>query len=91
MECAGQGKANLVEEILKKTRRGKPMVTANEFDPAGYTVFGRVARESPAPLVRATLDTLKKFGGEINAKCHSGSDTVTKSFSHVSKRSVKRN
>ena len=57
MECAGQGKANLVEEILKKTRRGKPMVTANEFDPAGYTVFGRVARESPAPLVRATLDT----------------------------------
>jgi len=48
------------------------MVTANEFDPAGYTVFGRVARESPAPLVRATLDTLKKFGGEINAKCHSG-------------------
>ena len=72
MECAGQGKANLVEEILKKTRRGKPMVTANEFDPAGYTVFGRVARESPAPLVRATLDTLKKFGGEINTKCHSG-------------------
>ena len=74
MECAGQGKANLVEEILRKTRRGKPMVTANEKDPAGYTVFGRVARESPAPLVRATLDTLKKFGGEINTKCTSGID-----------------
>ena len=25
METAGQGKANLVEEILKKTRRGKPL------------------------------------------------------------------
>ena len=47
MECSGQGKANLVEEILKKTRRGKPLVTPAEFDPHGYTAFGRVARESP--------------------------------------------
>ena len=55
METSGQGKANLVEEILKKSRRGKPLVTPVEFDPNGYTPFGRVAREAPAPLVRATL------------------------------------
>ena len=72
MECAGHGKANLVEEILKKSRRGKPLVTAIEYDPAGYTAFGRVARESPAPLVRATIATLLKFGGDINQKCRSG-------------------
>ena len=72
MECAGQGKANLVEEILKKSRRGKPLVTAVEYDPNGYTAFGRVARESPAPLVRATLIALQKFGGDVNQKCRTG-------------------
>ena len=50
METASKGQANLVEEILKKKRRGKPLVTAVELDPQGYTAFGRVARETPASL-----------------------------------------
>jgi ankyrin repeat protein len=72
METASKGQANLVEEILKKKRRGKPLVTAVELDPQGYTAFGRVARETPASLVKSTLEILKEFGGDINQRCHSG-------------------
>ena len=62
METASKGQANLVEEILKKKRRGKPLVTAVELDPQGYTAFGRVARETPASLGLFTkISSLRLF------------------------------
>ena len=66
METASKGQANLVEEILKKKRRGKPLVTAVELDPQGYTAFGRVARETPASLGLFANQIFIFFSGPLN-------------------------
>ena len=91
METASKGQANLVEEILKKKRRGKPLVTAVELDPQGYTAFGRVARETPASLGlfanrvrdRPALIAFRAFvTGVIVFEFHNGSFFIQTSFNH---------
>ena len=93
METASKGQANLVEEILKKKRRGKPLVTAVELDPQGYTAFGRVARETPASLglfanrvrvrERPTLISGRSFvTGVILFEFRNGSLFIETSFNH---------
>ena len=44
-------KGKLLQQIKQKIKsRKKPLVTPIELDPAGFTAFGRVARETPASL-----------------------------------------
>ena len=39
----------------------KPLVTPVELDPAGFTAFGRVARETPASLGSCVFDVFPRF------------------------------